>query len=40
MLQTLKLNNEKWKKSSVYEEKNMVGLTPGLEQIKKLNPKI
>jgi hypothetical protein len=28
MLQTLKLNNEKWKKSSFYEEKSLVGLTP------------
>ncbi len=29
MLQTLKLNNEKWKKSTVYEEKSLVGLTRG-----------
>jgi hypothetical protein len=29
MLQTLKLNNKKWKKSSFYEEKSLVGLTPG-----------
>jgi hypothetical protein len=28
MLQTLKLNNENWKKSSFYEEKRLVGLTP------------
>ncbi len=27
MLQTLKLNNEKWKKSSFYEENSLVGLT-------------
>ncbi len=27
MLQALKLNNEKWKKSSFYEEKSLVGLT-------------
>jgi hypothetical protein len=30
MLQTVKLNNEKWKKSSFYEEKSLVGLTPGV----------
>jgi hypothetical protein len=30
MLQTLKLNNKKRKKSSFYEEKSLVGLTPGL----------
>jgi hypothetical protein len=29
MLQTLKLNNKKQKKSSFYEEKRLVGLTPG-----------
>jgi hypothetical protein len=29
MLQTLKLNNEKWKKSLFYKEKSFVGLTPG-----------
>jgi hypothetical protein len=28
MLQTLKLNIEKWKKSSFYKEKSLVGLTP------------
>jgi hypothetical protein len=28
MLQTLKLNKEKQKKSSFYEEKRLVGLTP------------
>jgi hypothetical protein len=28
MLQTLKRNNEKWKKSSPNEEKSLVGLTP------------
>jgi hypothetical protein len=28
MLQTLKLNNKKWKKSLFYEEKSLVGLTP------------
>jgi hypothetical protein len=28
-LQTLKFNNEKWKKSLFYEEKSLVGLTPG-----------
>jgi hypothetical protein len=30
MLQTLKLNNQKWKKNSFYEEKSLVGLTPGV----------
>jgi hypothetical protein len=30
MLQTLKFNNEKWKKSSFYKEKKLVGLTPVL----------
>ncbi len=30
MLQTLKLNNKKWKKSLFYEEKSLVGLAPGL----------
>ncbi len=29
MLYTLKPNNEKQKKSSFYEEKSLVGLTPG-----------
>jgi hypothetical protein len=29
MLQTFKLNKEKWNKSSFYEEKSLVGLTPG-----------
>ncbi len=29
MIQTLKLNNEKRKKSSFYKEKSLVGLTPG-----------
>jgi hypothetical protein len=29
MPQTLRLNNEKWKKSLFYEEKSLVGLTPG-----------
>jgi hypothetical protein len=28
MPQTLKLNNKKWKKSSFYEGKSLVGLTP------------
>ncbi len=28
MLQTLKLNNEKQKKSSLYKAKSLVGLTP------------
>jgi hypothetical protein len=28
MLQTLKRKNEKWKKSSLNEEKSLVGLTP------------
>jgi hypothetical protein len=28
MPQTLKPNNKKWKKSSFYEEKSLVGLTP------------
>jgi hypothetical protein len=28
MLQTLKLKNENWKKSSFYQEKSFVGLTP------------
>jgi hypothetical protein len=27
MQQTLKLNNEKWKKSSIYKEKSLVGFT-------------
>ncbi len=31
MLQTLKLNNKKQKKSSFYDEKSLVGLTPGNE---------
>ncbi len=30
MLQTLKLNNKKWKKSSFYGEKSLVGLTSDL----------
>jgi hypothetical protein len=30
MLQALKLNNKKWKKSSFYKEKSLVGLTPGV----------
>jgi len=30
MLQTLKLNNGKWKKSLFYEEKSLVGLTPSV----------
>ncbi len=29
MLQTLKLNNKKQKKSLFYEKKSLVGLTPG-----------
>ncbi len=29
MLKTLKLNNDKWKKSLFYEGKSLVGLTPG-----------
>jgi hypothetical protein len=29
MLQTLKLNNKKQKKSPFHEEKSLVGLTPG-----------
>ncbi len=29
MLQTLKLNNKEQRKSSFYEEKSLVGLTPG-----------
>jgi hypothetical protein len=33
MLQTLKLNNKKLKKSLFYEEKNLVGLTPGVNFI-------
>jgi hypothetical protein len=33
MLQTLKLNNEKRKKKLFYEEKSLVGLTPGLLMI-------
>jgi hypothetical protein len=28
MQQTLKVKNQKWKKSSFYEEKSLVGLTP------------
>ncbi len=32
MLQTLKLNNKKWKKSSFYEEKSLVGLTPDVSE--------
>jgi hypothetical protein len=32
MLQTIKLNNEKWKKSSFYEEKSFLGLTPAKEK--------
>ncbi len=31
MLQTLKLNNKKRKKSSFYDEKSLVGLTPGVK---------
>jgi hypothetical protein len=31
MLQTLKLNNKKWKKSLFYKEKSLVGTTPGKE---------
>ncbi len=31
MLKTLNLNNKKRKKSSFYEEKSLVGLTPGLQ---------
>jgi hypothetical protein len=39
MLQKLKLNNETWKKSPFYEEKSLVGLTPGFanENSLKLN---
>jgi hypothetical protein len=39
ILQTLTLNNEKWKKYSFYEEKSLVGLTPGPEWnfVKKVN---
>jgi hypothetical protein len=33
MLQTLKLNNKKWKKSLFYKEKSLVGLTPEDEKI-------
>jgi hypothetical protein len=33
MLQALKLNNEKWKKSSYYKEKSLVGLTPVLSEV-------
>jgi hypothetical protein len=29
MLQTIKFNNKKWKKSLFYKEKSLVGLTPG-----------
>ncbi len=37
MLQRLKLNNEKRKKSLIYEEKSLVGLTPELEQISRID---
>jgi hypothetical protein len=33
MLQTLKLNNKKWKKSLFDEEKSFVGLTPDLASL-------
>jgi hypothetical protein len=32
MLQTLKLNNKKWKKSLFYKEKSLVGLTLRVKQ--------
>jgi hypothetical protein len=35
MSQTLKLNDEKWKKSSFYKEKSLVGLTLGLPGLPK-----
>jgi hypothetical protein len=35
MLQALRLNNEKWKKSLFYEEKSLVGLTPQREKLQK-----
>ncbi len=33
MLQTLMLNNKKRKKSLFYEEKSLVGLTPGKKSV-------
>jgi hypothetical protein len=36
MPQTLKLNNEKRKKSSFFEKKSLVGLTPGYKGLESL----
>ncbi len=36
MLQALKLNNEKQKKSLFYEENSLVGLTPALKKNRRL----
>ncbi len=36
-LQTLKFNNEKWKKSLFFEEKRLVGLTPGRSTKEKIH---